>query len=320
MKKLNYGIISAATIIPRFVAGLNETKHSRALALGASTLLKAEKMASELNIPRAYGSYDEVYLDKDIDVVYIATLNEQHFPQIMKALSHGKHVVCEKPMVLTPQQVKEAFAFAGEQGLFLMEAQKSVFLPTTNYVKDKILSEEFGELKLVNINPSYAARFSDDHWMSQSHQGGALFGSGSYVIEYLLYLLDNPDFTYVAQTHLGSQKEIDDVIMSFNFNDELLASTHITIRAHTKNEAIFYFEEAMITIKNFWKSNELVVYKHLTGETKSVAYDLVPEMVYEIEHIYQCISNGLIQSPIMREEITLKCVTVVDEIYQSTLV
>lgn len=154
--------------------------------------------------------------------------------------------------------------------------------------------------------------------MYDPHQGGVLFGSASYVVEYLLYLLDNPTFEYGAQTHLGSQKEIDDVKISFNFVKEVSVSSHLTTRVHTKNEAIFYFEKAMITIKNFWKSNELTIHMHEEDEIKTVSYDKVPEMVYEIEHIYDCIQKGLIQSPIMHEEITKTCVSLVDEIYQST--
>lgn len=318
MLKLNYGIISAASIVPRFVEGLNATEHSRALAIGASSLSRAKKMAEKLDIPKYYGSYKEVYQDPEIDLVYIANINDQHYPQIMGALANKKHVICEKPMVLNPQEAKQAFKLAKEQNVFLMEAQKSVFLPTTDFVKDRIKDKEFGELKQINISPSYAARFPEGHWMYQPHQGGVLFGSGSYVIEYLLYLLDNPKFNYVAQAHLGSQKEIDDVIIAFNFDNDLLVSSHLTTRVHTQNEANFYFEKAIITIKNFWKSNELNIYFHDRKENKIVSFEKVPEMVYEINHIHDCISKGLLQSPIMSEVITTTCVKIVDEIYEST--
>ena len=319
MKKLNYGIISSASIVPRFVAGLNETKHSRALAIGASSLEKAKKMAKELDISKSYGSYDEVYQDPDIDVVYIANINNQHFSEIMKALAHGKHVVCEKPMVLKPNQVDEAFNFAKEQNVFLMEAQKSVFLPTTKFVKDRIKDRKYGSLKQINISPSFASRFPDDHWMLEAEQGGVLFGSGSYVIEYLLHLLDNPSFNYKAQTHLGKHQEIDEAIITFNFESKLLVSSHLSMRVHSKNEANFYFDNAMITVKNFWKSNELEIFHHELNKTEIKVYPKIPEMVYEIEHIHDCISQGFIQSPVMREEITKNCVELVNQIYKTTV-
>ena len=319
MKTLNYGIISSASIVPRFVAALKESKHSKAVAIGASKLSKAQKVADELGIKKAYGSYKEVYEDSEVDVVYIATINDQHFPQIMEALSHQKHVICEKPMVLQAERATEAFAYAKEQGLFLMEAQKAVFLPTINYVKEKIKDKEFGSLRQATLNASWLINHPKNHWMYDRHQAGVLFSSASYIIEPLLYLLDMPKFEYTALCHLGSKKEIDDATISFNFNNSLLVSSQLSMIVKTNNEANFYFDDAKITIKKFWSSNELTIYNHKSEESKTVTYDKVPEMIYEVNHVYDCIDKGFIQSPRMSEEMTVACVHVVDEIYQQTL-
>lgn len=319
MKKLRYGIISASSIVPRFVSALNETKHSLVHAIGSSTLKRSEKLAKKLDIPNAYGSYEEVYTDPEVDVVYIANINDQHFEQIMKALSHKKHVLCEKPMVLTREHAQQAFAFAKEQGVFLMEAQKAAFLPTTKFVKEAIDSKEYGELKQIQISASYANRFPDDHWMYQKHQGGALFGSGSYIIETLLVLLDNPSYEYQAMTHLGQSGEIDDVSIQFNFNKDLLVSTHLSTRVHTENVANFYFEQASISIKDFWKSRKLRVDYHDNEDHDVMKFPNIPEMVYEINHVYDCIHEGLIESPIMSPELTTNTVSLVEEIYKTTV-
>lgn len=319
MKTLNYGIISSASIIPRFVAALKESKHSKAVAIGASKLSKAQKLADELEIKKAYGSYKEVYEDSEVDVVYIATINDQHFPQIMEALSHQKHVVCEKPMVLQTAHAIEAFAFAKKHGLFLMEAQKAVFLPAINYVKEKIKDKEFGLLRQATLNASWLVNHPKSHWMYDRHQAGVLFSSTSYIIEPLLHLFDMPKFEYTALYHLGSKKEIDDATISFRFNDDLLVSSQLSMIVKTNNEANFYFDEARIIIKKFWNSNQLTIYHHKTEESKTVIYDEVPEMIYEVNHVYDCINKGLIQSPIMNEEITITCVRLVEEIYQTSL-
>lgn len=319
MKTLNYGIISSASIVPRFVAALKESKHSKAVVIGASKLSKAQKVADELEIKKAYGSYKEVYEDPEVDVIYIATINDQHFPQIMEALSHQKHVVCEKPMVLQADHATEAFTYAKKQGLFLMEAQKSVFLPTINYVKEIIKDKEFGQLRQATLNASWLVDHPKSHWMYDRHQAGVLFSSASYIIEPLLYLLDMPKFEYKAFYHLGSKKEIDDATISFRFNNDLLVSSQLSMIVKSNNEANFYFDEAKITIKKFWSSNQLTIDNHKTGESKTVTYDEVPEMVYEVNHVYDCIHKGLIQSPIMSEEMTVTCVRLVEEIYQTSL-
>ena len=319
MKKLHYGIISAASIVPRFVSALNESKHSRAIAIGSSSLKRSEKLAKELKIPTAYGSYLEIYEDPKIDIVYIANINENHFEEIINALNHGKHVLCEKPFVLDPKQVSQIFDLASEKNLFVMEAQKAVFLPTTQYVKKCIENKKYGKLNQIQVSASFGSRFEKGHWMYDKHQGGALFGSGSYIIEYLLYLLDDPSFEYQALTHLGDSDEIDDVAIQFKFNQDLLASTHLTTRTHTHNIARFHFDDAIISIKNFWKSRKLKIHYHDNQESDVRKFSNVPEMVYEIEHVYDCIMDNKITSPYMTKNITEKCVTLVDEIYQTTL-
>ena len=318
MKTLNYGIISSASIVPRFVSALNVSKHSKAIAIGASKLSKAQNMANELGIPKAYGSYKEVYEDPEVDVVYISNINDQHFTQIMEALSHNKHVICEKPMVLKAEHVTEAFAFAKEQGLFLMEAQKSVFLPTMEYIKEKIKDKEFGELRQATLNASWIIDQPKDHWMYDHHQAGVLFSSASYIIEPLLFLLDNPPFEYKALCHLGSKKEIDDATISFNFSDSLLVSSQLSMIVKSNNEANFYFDDAKITIEKFWSSNKLTIYNRKSEKNVTLEYDDAPEMIYEINHVYECINKGLNQSPIMSEEITRTCVNLVNEIYQES--
>lgn len=319
MKKYRYGIISAASIVPRFVGALEDSKRAKVWCIGASSKKRAKAMAEKADIPHYYGSYEEVYQDPKVDVVYIATINEQHFDQIMMALSYKKHVICEKPFVLTKEDAEKAFAYAKEQNCFLMEAQKSVFLPTTQFVKDKIIDKTFGKLQQIQISSSYAGRHPKGHWMYDSHQGGALFGSASYIIEYLLHLLDMPEFEVQSMTHLGKHKEIDDVMMQFKFNNDLLASTHLSTRVDTQNQASFHFENAMITINDFWKARKLKVTYWDNGKSDTMKFPVDYEMVYEVNHVGECLDDGLITSPIMTPELTIKCVELVNQIYQQSL-
>ena len=319
MKKLNYGIISSASIVPRFVSALKASKHSQAIAIGASKLHKAEKLAKELEIDKAYGSYKEVYQDPQVDVVYIANINDQHFTQIMEALSYNKHVVCEKPMVLKKDEVEKAFAYAKKQNLFLMEAQKTVFLPTIQYIKSKIEDQEFGKLRQATLNASWLIDKPKEHWVYDHHQAGVLFSSASYIIETLLYLFDKADFEYKALYHLGSKKEIDDASISFKFKDEIIVSSQLSMIVNTNNEANFYFDKVQITIKKFWSANSLTIYNHQLKKEEKIKYQDIPEMIYEVNHIYNCISENLTQSPVMDKEITATCVEIVEDIHQESL-
>lgn len=131
MDKIRYGIMSTAQIVPRFVSGLRESAQAEVRGIASRRLENAQKMSKELAIPVAYGSYEELCKDETIDIIYIPTYNQGHYSAAKLALSQGKPVLLEKPFTLNAAEAEELFAIAQEQGVFLMEAQKSVFLPIT---------------------------------------------------------------------------------------------------------------------------------------------------------------------------------------------
>jgi predicted dehydrogenase len=147
MRKIRYGIISTAQIVPRFVAGVAASEAGEVRAIASRTLGKAEKMAAELAIPKAYGSYEAVCQDEEIDIVYVATYNQGHYEAAKLALQHHKHVLVEKPFTLKLTQAQELFDLAAKNRCFLMEAQKAVFLPITQMVKSALQQNKIGKIQ-----------------------------------------------------------------------------------------------------------------------------------------------------------------------------
>ena len=119
---LNWGIISAGLISQDFctaVQSLNSDKHV-IKAIGARNQDDAKKFAERFGVPKAYGSYDEVYADKDVNVVYIGSINTTHRENCLKAIQAGKHVLCEKPMSMSVEEQEEVLKAAAEKGVFFM--------------------------------------------------------------------------------------------------------------------------------------------------------------------------------------------------------
>lgn len=133
---IRYGILSTASIIDRFIAGVRESREGEVYAIASRTIEKAKDAAMRLNIEHYYGSYEELYKDENIDIIYIPTVNGLHYRDCQNALLHHKHVIVEKPFTLTSHEAKKLFDLAKEQNCFLMEAQKCVFLPTTLKLKE----------------------------------------------------------------------------------------------------------------------------------------------------------------------------------------
>lgn len=312
---IKYGILSTASIVERFVRGIRESRDGEVVAIASRSLDKAMIYAGKLNIKKYYGSYEELYQDDNIDIIYIPTVNGLHYRDCQNALMHKKHVIVEKPFVLKPEEAAELFSLAKKNNCFLMEGQKAVFLPTTKKVKEILESDMIGPLKYIELKAGFPGRFTYDHWMYNLDMGGgALYGSATYTIEYLQYLLDNPHMS-IDGTCIPCPTHADEICnFQLKLNNQILVSSTIAMNVALKNEAVFYGEKGYIVVPYYWKANQLDVYLN-NGEILHYNFPYNSEFVYEIEHINKCIQHNELQSPVMDQDKTIQTVKLVEELY-----
>lgn len=306
-----YGIISTATIVPRFIQAVQASKDS-VIAIASRSLAKAQKIADTYHIPKAYGSYQTLYEDKEVDIVYIATPNHTHFEAAMHALQHHKHVIVEKPFTLTAKEAFTMFCFAKEQGCFIMEAQKSVFLPATIRLKELLKQQVLGECKQISMMSSFPDAYPLQHWM-YGKSGGVLYGSATYTIEYLMYLFDDPTLSAQAAVDSAERGAIIDAGIHLVLNEHLLADSRITMKVKNDNAAMFYCDKGWIRVEHFWKARSLILHPY-EGEETVLSFPVDFEMIYEVNHIHECLKQNLLVSPIMSAERTILCTQIVEEL------
>lgn len=161
---LNWGIAAAGRISHDFVNALQTLSPDdhQVVAIGARDLSRAEEFAKHFDIPKAHGSYLELANDPNVEVVYVATLNPQHFEVAKLFLEHGKHVLVEKPLCINEKQAQKLIALADEKGLFLMEAIWSRCLPSYQYIRKQIQSGALGDILSVEIDFGFASLKNKD--------------------------------------------------------------------------------------------------------------------------------------------------------------
>lgn len=317
MKKLRYGIVSTAEITARMIGAIQATSHSEVVAISSRSLDKAQAHAERFGIPKAYASEADMFKDPDVDIAYIALPNVMHYTATKSALMHGKHVLCEKPFVLHAAEAEELFALAKDRHLFLMEAQKSVFLPSSLFIKDAIADGRFGRLNRISLESQFHGRLPQGHWMSEPDQGGALIPSASYSLELLSFLLDGQAERTDYLIHRDERGMVDEVLFQMQYPGEVLAQASVSTRTPAENVSRFYFATAQVDIPHHWKARELTIRHWPSGETERIEFPVEFEMVYEVDHVYECIAAGLYSSPVMTPERTLACVALVEEIQAS---
>lgn len=183
-RPLNWGLLSTARINRALIQPLNASKRTVLLAAGSRSQSSADAYAREWNIPRAYGSYESLLADPDIDVIYNPLPNHLHAEWTVKALRAGKHVLCEKPLALSLEEVDAMIAASKETGRILAEAFMYRHHPQTLIVKELVDGGALGRLQLIKGAFTFTLTRPGNFRSIKEMGGGSIWDVGCYPISY----------------------------------------------------------------------------------------------------------------------------------------
>jgi len=187
-KKLRWGVLSTANIgLKRVLPAMQHGQYTTVTAIASRNLARAREAAAALAIPTAYGSYEELLADPDIDAIYNPLPNQLHVPWTIKAAEAGKHVLCEKPLSLTVAEAKTLLGVRARTGVKIGEAFMIRSYPQWLRVRELLSEGRIGELRSVTGFFSY---FNNDPANIRNHVesgGGALLDIGCYCIHAARY-------------------------------------------------------------------------------------------------------------------------------------
>ena len=180
---VHWGILGAANIgVRKVIPAMQRGARSRVLAIASRTLAKAQKAADELGIPRAYGSYEELLADPEIEAIYNPLPNHLHVPWTIRAAEAGKHVLCEKPIALSASEARTLLDVRARTGVQIGEAFMVRNHPQWLAVRDLVASGRIGELRVVAGHFAYFKRDPNDVRSKPEWGGGGLMDVGCYPI------------------------------------------------------------------------------------------------------------------------------------------
>ena len=181
--KIRWGVLSTAKIgRKQVIPGMQHCQFAEVTAIASRSLETAQATAKELAIPKAYGSYEELLADPDIDAIYNPLPNDLHVPWTIKAAEAGKHVLCEKPIALNADEARSLLAVRARTGVKIGEAFMVKLHPQWIRTSELIAEGRIGPVRLVTGTFSY---FNDDATNIRNKPemgGGALMDIGCYLI------------------------------------------------------------------------------------------------------------------------------------------
>jgi D-xylose 1-dehydrogenase (NADP+, D-xylono-1,5-lactone-forming) len=193
MQPVKWGIVSTADINRKVIPGAKASSKVDLIGVASRTQERAEQYASSWEIPRAYGSYEALLADPDIEAVYISLPNTLHCEWSIKALEAGKHVLCEKPLSRHPGEVAAAFDTAERSGRHLMEAFMWRHNPQSMRLKELVEQGAIGELRLVRSVFSYGLYDETNIRLMTDLEGGSLMDVGCYNVSGSRFLGGEPE-------------------------------------------------------------------------------------------------------------------------------
>jgi predicted dehydrogenase len=292
-KTLNWGLLSTARINRALITPLRASKRNKLVAVASRSQESADAYAKEKKIPHAYGSYEALFADPEIDVVYNSLPNRLHAEWTIKAVEAGKHVLCEKPLALSAEEVDAIQAAARKHGRVVMEAFMYRHHPQTLKVQEIVKSGSLGTVKLIHGSFSFLLDREGDVRLKPELGGGSIWDLGCYPISYARSVLGQNPFevfgqqvtgpTGVDETFVGQMRFAKDILMQFD--------SSFVIPFHAFMEIVG--SEATLNIPEPFKPNENEkIYLSRNGKTETIKIKGQELYIGEVEDMADAILLG----------------------------
>ncbi len=315
MKTYRWGILGAGKIADKFCTALNFVNGSEVYAIASRDEHNAQIFAVKHHATTYYSNYEKLVLDKNIDIIYVATPHAFHYQHTMLCLQHGKHVLCEKPLSINATLSTQMMAFAAKQQLFLMEGLWTRFMPFTEKILFLIANDIIGTIKHIQADFGFAVPFNAESRMyNKALGGGSVLDIGIYPIFFATLVLGKPTSinTFIIKTTTDVDETADVLLQYANRSTAHLLST---IGFNTSITASIFGTKGRIDVHNPWfKATDISVTLN-DGSIETFSFPHICNgFEYEIEHVMYCLDNKLLQSPKLPHSFTLQVNNIMDEV------
>lgn len=299
MKKVTWGVLGTADIAKNHtIPGMLQADNCRLYAIAGRSPAKAEAFRAAFGFEKAYGSYEELLADGEVEAVYIPLANELHYAWAVKAMRAGKHVLCEKPLAPTAAQMEELARTARECGVLLMEAFAYLHSPYIAAVKAELDSGAIGEIVYMESEFLTSDYDLSNIRMRRETYGGALYDLGCYCTGQILWMLGSEPETVRAVADFSPEgiDTLTSAVMTFPGGRKAAMTCGMCLTREPFDRIDrFRIHGTLGSIRSdarFNQSGELTYTLERSGETTVKTVSTPDNYRLEVEQFGRCIRNG----------------------------
>ena len=321
MTPVRFAILGAGIIAKRFAQAAALSAQVEVVTVASKDSEKAKAFAAENSIP-SWGSYCEALSRSDVDAVYIATTHNFHHDLILDALNHGKHVLCEKAMVLTRKEAEDCFNLGREKGLLVMEAMWARFNPCVRQAAKWVQEGAIGQLVTGSLSWGFEASHDPKHRLvNPDLAGGAAWDIGVYALEVSQFVVgEKPvNIRTLAKSGPTGVDMIDHYALEY---PNAIVSLTCNLMCNMPFTVGFYGTEGYISCNNLPFTDRIELHKadgtlvQVYNDPDALGHGTAQNgFIYQMEEAARCIREGLAESPVIPHEDTLWACSVYDRLF-----
>ena len=325
-RKINWGILGCAAIARvRTIPGLLQADNASLYAVTSRGSAKAEELQKMFGAEKAYGSYEELLEDKNVEAVYIPLPNSMHREWVEKAAKAGKHILCEKPLALNEEEAKEMYDICEAEGVLLMEAFAYRHAPLIQKVKELIDAGAVGKVKYLESHLTDLLTDMGNIRMNQNLGGGAFYDMACYNVSAISYLAGKEPVRVKAFAEMDPEYGVDvSNTCLFQYDDGMQAAGYSSLNSYARGYYAVVGEKGRIEVpcnfncRNICKftvtAEGIVDNVEVIDEKKTEYTVMCPDnYMLEIEQFGRCILDG--EKPLVSKEETLRNIRILDKAF-----
>lgn len=313
-KNFRWGILGTGVMAKNFAKALAIIPDADLVAVGSRNHNTAKDFAKTYNVSKAYGAYEYLAEDNNVDAIYISTPNTYHKDNSLLCLQSQKHVLCEKPFTINAYEAEEVIRCAKKNKLFIMEGMWTRFLPAMVKVKNLLSDGVIGEVRMVFADFGFQGNCNPEgRLLSPKLGGGSLLDVGVYTLSFSSMVLGTPD-KVCSMASFGTTAVDEQAGYILSYAGGQLAVHASALRVTTPQSATIIGTEGYIQIQRFWCARKILV-KKAGQNTEIMEFPIGGNGYhYEAEEVMNCVREGKLESHIMPLNESLSIMQTMDEI------
>jgi len=314
MKKINIAILGAGSIANMMGTTVQKMDTVTAYAVASRDLGSAQSIARKYGFQKAYGSYEEMLSDPNVDLVYIATPHSIHAANVRQCLEAGKHVLCEKSFTVTAMEARSIITLAKEKKLLLTEAIWPRYMPMAKTLLDFVKSEKIGKIHSLTCNLGYPIGHIE-RIQNPDLAGGALLDVGIYTLSFASLIMGN-DVKEITTTAVMNDRGVDlKSTTTLTYSDGRISSLFSSVLGPTDRMGILYGDTGYAIVDNINNFESLKIYNaehELTEQINRPAQ--ITGYEYEVQAAADAINAGELECADMPHAETILIMELMDKI------